>query len=106
MKEFHEAIGAEGMSKNMKNAYGFVEITGVTAALRCLDLMCKTAGVSLCTWERKWGGRLVTLIVKGEVAAVKEAVELAKTQSPSASGVLPNPHPEILRLISISENRA
>lgn len=90
------------------NAYGFVEISGVTAATVALDIMCKTSGTELVTWERKWGGRLVTIVVKGDVSAVKEAVEAARAngiKEPSASGVLPNPHPEVLRLISKSAER-
>ena len=86
----------------MANAYGFVEISGVTAAVTALDIMCKTADVELMTWERKWGGRLVTVIIAGEVAAVKEAIESAKTsgiKEMAASGILPNPHPEIIRIV-------
>ena len=51
----------------MGNAYGFMEITGVVAATDALDIMCKAADVSLATWERKLGGRLVTLVIEGEV---------------------------------------
>ncbi len=40
--------------------------------------MLKTADVQFLTWEKKLGGRLVTLIVQGNVAAVTEAVEAAK----------------------------
>ena len=40
---------------------GFIEISGVAAAIDALDLMCKAADVELVTWERKMGGRLVTL---------------------------------------------
>ena len=42
---------------------GFIEITGVVAAVDALDIMCKTSGVELATWERKLGGRLVTIVV-------------------------------------------
>ena len=49
----------------MSKAYGFIEITGVVAAINALDIMCKTADVELASWERKLGGRLVTLIVRG-----------------------------------------
>ena len=48
---------------------GFIEISGVVAAVDALDIMCKTSGVELATWERKLGGRLVTIIVKGDVAS-------------------------------------
>ena len=47
----------------MGKALGFVEISGVTAAVDALDIMCKTSDVTFVTWERKLGGRLVTLIV-------------------------------------------
>jgi microcompartment protein CcmL/EutN len=87
----------------MSGAYGFFEITGVTAAVTALDIMCKTAGVSLLTWERKWGGRLVTVIIEGEVVAVAEALEAAKLggiKKPVAMGVLANPHGEVKALIA------
>ena len=58
----------------MGKSYGFVEITGVVAALDALDIMCKTAEVKLATWERKLGGRLVTLVIQGDVSAVTQAV--------------------------------
>jgi microcompartment protein CcmL/EutN len=84
-------------------AYGFVEISGVTAAITVLDAMCKTAGVKLVTWERNWGGRLVTIIVQGEVSAVQEAIAQANEfRKPAASGILPNPHSEIVRLVNKS----
>jgi len=87
-------------------SYGFVEISGVTAAITALDMMCKTADVELVTWQRKWGGRLVTVIICGEVSAVKEAVAaVGEFAKPVATGVLPNPHPELLRLIHKSVNR-
>ena len=47
------------------NSLGFVEVSGVTAAIDALDIMCKSADVSLVSWERKLGGRLVTLIITG-----------------------------------------
>ncbi len=87
---------------------GFIEITGVAAAMDALDIMCKTSNVELATWERKLGGRLVTIIVKGDVASVTEAVETAKRKAikkPAASGVIANPHEEIWRLVSLSAGR-
>ncbi len=78
---------------------GFIEISGVVAAVDALDIMCKTSGVELATWERKLGGRLVTIVVKGDVASVTEAVETA------ASGIIANPHEEILRLVNLSASR-
>ena len=76
---------------------GFIEIQSVTAAITALDTMCKTADVEFVTWERKLGGRLVTIIIQGEVAAVKQAVETAAKNAlkPCIHAVIPNPHEEI-----------
>ena len=41
----------------MGKAYGFMEITGVVAAMDALDIMCKAANVELATWERKLRAR-------------------------------------------------
>ncbi len=92
----------------MGESYGFIEITGVTAAMDALDLMCKTANVELITWERKLGGRLVTLVIQGNVAAVTEAVAAANAKAikkPVACGVIANPHEEIVRLVQKSAGR-
>ena len=87
---------------------GFIEISGVVAAVDALDIMCKTSGVELATWERKLGGRLVTIVVRGDVASVTEAVETAAQKAikkPVASGVIANPHPEIMKLVNLSASR-
>ena len=92
----------------MGEAYGFIEIAGVSAAMDALDIMCKTAEVELATWERKLGGRLVTLVIQGDVAAVTEAVETASKKAikkPAANGVIANPHEEIVRLVHQSASR-
>ncbi len=80
----------------------------MTGALDALDVMCKTANVSFVTWERKLGGRLVTVIVKGSVSAVTEAVEAAMGRAlvkPCAHAVIANPHEETARIVEISASR-
>lgn len=92
----------------MGNAYGFMEITGVVAATDALDIMCKAADVSLATWERKLGGRLVTLVIEGEVEAVRQSIEAASANAikrPVSVGILPNPHPEIVKMVELSASR-
>jgi microcompartment protein CcmL/EutN len=87
---------------------GFVEVSGVVAAVDALDIMCKSADVTLVSWERKLGGRLVTLIVTGNVSAVTAAVDSAKAQcikKPCATAVIANPHPETVRLAELSAKR-
>ena len=92
----------------MSKSLGFIEITGVVAAMDALDIMCKAADVELASWERKLGGRLVTIIIQGDVAAVTEAVDAAVAQAikkPVSHAVIANPHEEIVRLVELSASR-
>ncbi len=87
---------------------GFIEVSGVTAGVDALDIMCKSADVELVTWERKMGGRLVTIIVQGDVSAVTAAVDNAAARAikkPVASLVIANPHEETMRIVNLSAER-
>ena len=87
---------------------GLIEVTGVTAAIDCLDIMCKSAEVEFVTWERKLGGRLVTVVVQGTVSAVTAAVENAVAnglKKPVAHAVIASPHEETQRMIELSASR-
>ncbi len=87
---------------------GFVEIQSTTAAIDVLDIMCKSASVEFVTWEKKLGGRLVTVVVQGEVAAVTAAVENAvknAIKKPAAYAVIANPHEELVRVLEQSAAR-
>ena len=87
---------------------GFFEVSGVTAAIDALDIMCKSAEVSLVSWERKLGGRLVTLIITGDVSSVKQAIESAAEKcikKPCATVVIARPHSETVRLVELSAKR-
>ncbi|MDO5136076.1 MAG: BMC domain-containing protein, partial [Eubacteriales bacterium] len=62
----------------------------------------------LASWERKLGGRLVTIIVEGDVAAVTEAVEAAAAKAikkPVCHAVIARPHEEIVRMVELSASR-
>ena len=75
-------------------AIGLIELPNCTDAIQALDVMLKTADVKFLTWEKKLGGRLVTIIVQGEVSSVTEAVEAAKHRAVGrivASAVIANP---------------
>lgn len=87
---------------------GLIEVPGVTAAVDCLDIMCKSADVEFVTWERKLGGRLVTVVVEGQVSAVSAAVENAVANAikkPVSYAVIASPHQEVQRLLEISASR-
>ena len=92
----------------MGQAYGFFEIPSVTAAVVAIDMMCKTAEVELVTWEKKLGGRLVTIIIRGDVSAVTQAIENAAAngiKEPAAYAVIASPHEEIIKMVNQSANR-
>ena len=85
-----------------------VQTCALPISVDALDIMCKTSGVELVTWERKLGGRLVTIVIMGDVSAVTEAVETASVKAikkPVASGIIANPHEEIWRLVKLSASR-
>ena len=56
-------------------ALGMVETKGLVGALEAADAMCKAAKVTLLGRYEKSGSALVTVMVRGEVGAVKAAVE-------------------------------
>ena len=92
----------------MGQAYGFFEIPSTTAAVVAIDIMCKTADVQLVTWEKKLGGRLVTVIIRGDVSSVTQAIETAAAngiKKPVCHVVIASPHEEILKLVNNSANR-
>ena len=92
----------------MGKSYGFVEITGVVAAIDALDIMLTAADVSLATWERKLGGRLVTMVIEGDVAAVTAAVDAAVAgaiKKPVLHAVIARPHEETVRMVELSASR-
>ena len=87
---------------------GLIEVSGVTGAVDCLDIMCKSADVEFVTWERKLGGCLVTVIVQGDISAVTAAVENAVAGGivkPCAHAVIASPHEETVRMAQLSASR-
>jgi ethanolamine utilization protein EutM len=55
-------------------ALGLIETRGMVGAIEAADAMCKAAKVTLIGKENS-GGALVTVMVRGEVGAVKAATE-------------------------------
>ena len=56
------------------SALGFIETQGFTAVFEAIDSACKAANVEVIGKE-KLGGGYITVVIKGDVAAVKAAVE-------------------------------
>lgn len=84
-------------------ALGLIETKGLTAAINAADAMLKAATVTLLRRD-SIGGGYVTVIVQGEVGAVKAAVD-AGTEAAKRSGelvsvlVIPRPHPELTKIV-------
>ena len=62
------------VAENQPRALGFIETQGFTAVFEAIDQACKAANVEVVGKE-KLGGGYVTVIIQGDVAAVKAAVE-------------------------------
>lgn len=80
-------------------ALGMVECRGLVAMIEAADAMVKTANVRLVGYEKIDAG-LVTAIVRGEVGAVKAAVEAGaaagrRVGEVIATHVIPRPHEEV-----------
>ena len=84
-------------------ALGMVETRGLVAAIEATDAMVKAANVTLIGSE-KIGSCLVCVMVRGDVGAVKAAVE-AGGQAASRLGeviathVIPRPHNDVEKLL-------
>ena len=79
-----------------------IETTGLTAQFEATDAMLKAASVELVGWEKVGSGH-VAVFVRGEVAAVKAAVEAGATAASSigeviAVHVIPRPHDDLVGL--------
>ena len=80
----------------MAEALGMIETRGFAAAVEAADAMVKAAKVELVAYE-KIGGGYVTVIVRGDVAAVKAAVEAGQRGAEKVGEVvsvhtIPRPH--------------
>ena len=86
-------------------ALGMVETRGLTAAIEAADSMVKAAQVTLIGTE-KIGSGLVTVMVRGDVGAVKAAVEAgaanaAKLGELVATHVIPRPHNDVEKILPV-----
>ena len=83
----------------MEEALGMVECRGLVAMIEAADTMVKAANVQLVGYEKIDAG-LVTAIVRGEVAAVKSAVDAGAAAARRvgevvATHVIPRPHANV-----------
>ena len=86
-----------------KEALGMVETRGLTAAIEAADAMVKAAEVTLIGTE-KIGSGLVSVMVRGDVGAVKAAVEAGASSASHlgelvATHVIPRPHNDVEKIL-------
>lgn len=81
------------------NALGMIETKGLVGAIEAADAMVKAANVTLIKKE-KVGGGLVTVMVRGDVGAVKAATDAGAAAAERIGElvsvhVIPRPHNEV-----------
>ena len=87
----------------VKQALGMVETKGLIGAIEAADAMVKAANVTLIGKEQIGSG-LVTVMVRGDVGAVKAATEAgadagARLGEIVATHVIPRPHPDVEKIL-------
>jgi carbon dioxide concentrating mechanism protein CcmO len=90
-------------SSMSQQALGFIETQGFTAVFEAIDTACKAANVQVVGKE-KLGGGYVTVVVRGDVAAVHAAIEAGRGKVDGlgvliAAHVIPRPSDAVLSLL-------
>ena len=81
-----------------KEALGMIETKGLVGAIEAADAMVKSANVTLVGYE-KIGSGLVTVMVRGDVGAVKASVDAGKVGTVVSSHVIPRPHTDVEKIL-------
>ena len=86
-------------------ALGMIETKGLVAAVEAADAMVKAADVTLVGTE-KIGSGLVSVMVRGDVGAVKAAVESGSAAASRlgeiiAVHVIPRPHSDVEKILPV-----
>jgi len=109
-KEEAKPLKKEAVNSNIKEdkkmaqeALGLVETRGLVAAIEAADAMLKAANVTLVGTE-KIGSGLVSVMVRGDVGAVKAAVESGASSASKlgelvATHVIPRPHSDVEKIL-------
>jgi len=84
-------------------AIGLIETQGFAAVFEAVDTALKTASVEVLARE-KLGGGYITVVIKGDVAAVRAAIDAAKVKVEGlgrliAAHVIPSPSQGVLSLL-------
>jgi ethanolamine utilization protein EutM len=88
----------------MQQAIGMIETRGLIALVEATDAMLKSANVELVGPMTQVGNAMVTVVVTGDVAAVKAATEAGRTAAQSLGevvsvSVIARPHNELANVL-------
>jgi ethanolamine utilization protein EutM len=102
--ELYDARVPREPHMNSSDSLGLLETQGLAAALHATDDMLKSANVTLVGKE-KIGAAYVTIMIRGDVAAVQAAIATGKTTVERLGGkliladIITRPHPELAALL-------
>ncbi len=87
----------------MGEALGMIETKGLVGAIEAADAMTKSANVTLIGYE-KIGSGLVTVMVRGDVGAVKASVDAGAAAAEKvgeivSQHVIPRPHTDVEKIL-------
>ena len=87
----------------MGEALGLIETKGLVGAIEAADAMTKSANVELIGYE-KIGSGLVTVMVRGDVGAVKASVDAGAVAAEKvgeivSKHVIPRPHTDVEKIL-------
>ncbi|NLY45114.1 MAG: BMC domain-containing protein [Tissierella sp.] len=87
----------------MGEALGLIETKGLVGAIEAADAMTKSANVNLIGYE-KIGSGLVTVMVRGDVGAVKAAVDAGAVAAEKvgelvSKHIIPRPHTDVENIL-------
>ncbi len=93
----------------MKEALGLVETRGFVGAIEAADSMVKAANVKIVGKE-KTGSGLVTIMIRGDVGAVKAAIEAGGEAARRVGElvsvhIIPRPHEDVEMLLEKTEGK-
>lgn len=95
----------KNMTKQQQGfALGLIETQGYTAVFEAIDTALKTAAVEVVARE-KLGGGFITVVIKGDVAAVRAAIDAGKAKVEGlgkliAAHVIPSPSDGVRSLLT------
>ena len=94
----------------MQDTLGIIETIGFVTAMEAADAAVKAANIKLGEWIKVGGGK-VNVIIRGDVAAVKAAVEAGVAAASqigqvAAQSVIPRPSDKLVPVFPISEKAA